>query len=147
MASRLGRTTAVVVAVLTSLAVTGCGGDRDDKGGSGLPTPRPGESYPGDALTVSGTVVNDRGCFEVDVAGTPRLIVWPSGSDVLHDDASVVVLPDDTRVTAGDRITADGVLYPVASLQGFPDGYWGQNVLFCTPQATHVLVLDHAARA
>lgn len=142
----LRRAAAIAAVTVVGLAMAGCGGDSDNKGGAGLPTPRPGESYPGEARTVSGIVINDRGCFEVEVAGSPRLIVWPSGSDVLSDDAGVVVLPDDTRITAGDRITGDGVLFPVASLQGYPDGYWGQNVSFCTPQATHVLVLDHTTR-
>lgn len=134
------------VAVLLSagLVVAGCGGGNE--GGTGLPTPRPGESYPGPTAQVSGTIVDDRGCFLLESAGIKRLVVWPSGTDQDRDDASVLSLPGGTQLRPGDTVSGAGAVVPVTALAGYPEGYWGQQVGFCTPDATEVLVLASAAR-
>lgn len=128
-----------VVLALAGLAVVGCS---DNEGGAPVPHQLDGESYPGTRTPVSATVVLDRGCFLADVDGARRLAVWPSGAEYAPNNPSVVVVDHAVAIHEADHVTGSAAVVLVGDLPGYPDGYWGQQMQFCTPDASAVLVFD-----
>lgn len=107
-------------------------------GGMGVPQQFEGETYPGPAATVAGTVwVAEDGCVYL-IDDRPRLIVWPSGSQL----SDPVRLPDGTELADGDEVTLEGRLVLAADLPGGADGYWGMVTGFCDAGGDQVLVAD-----
>ena len=80
----------------------------------------------------------------MDLDGARRVAVWPGGTEQSRSDGSIVVLPDGAEVVDGDQLDVSAVVFPMTSLAGYPDGYWGTQLVFCDPNGTEVLVLDTA---
>ena len=136
--------TSVTASVLLALGLAACGGgSSDNEAGGPIPSQRDGETYPGTRVPVAGTVeLASNGCMFVLTDGKRHLAVWPKGAAQDHDDATVVRLADGTTVKPKDSVSATGLLFPVTGLAGYPDGYWGQQVTFCVPNDSAVLVMD-----
>ena len=133
----------LVAALGVVLVLAACGGTSDNTAGGPLPNQRDGESYPGVRSEVTGQVLQtDNGCLYVVTDRGRQFAVWPRGAEQARDDARVVLLVDGNRVAPGDQVVAQAVTMPVTDLVGVPDGYWGNQLAFCAPDARAVLVLD-----
>jgi hypothetical protein len=133
----------VSLATLAAAVLGGCGADRDSEGGGPLPHQFDGESYPAPRFQATGEVVQtENGCLFVTVDGVRRYAVWPREAEQDRDDATLVRLADGTRVAAGNRIAVTAAVFPVASLPGVPDGFWGNYTGYCAPGDKDVIVLD-----
>lgn len=84
--------------------------------------------------TISGTVVDRKGCFMLDTGtGEPLLwIIWPVGSKQANDNTQVR-LDGGTMFQPGDPIEIDGALISRADLPEGTDihSYWGAPAQFC----------------
>jgi len=136
-----GRSAPVALVLAAAVTLSGCVADRaDDTGGGPIPQQFDGEIYPGPAREVSGEVrIADNGCVLLVEGARRRLLVFPAGASW---DGTGVVLPDATKVVDGDVVSGPGRYTPVDALPGGDAGYWGSQVLFCTPDAPDVAVMD-----
>lgn len=114
----------------------------DNQGGPGLPVQLPGETYPGEPLSVrSPLLVGTEGCFRLDVSGGERYVIWPADFTM---DGDVVITDAGVRIAEGDEVTGEGRLTPVDDLFALegPDGYWASVGGFCIRDEREVVVLD-----
>lgn len=61
---------------------------------------------------LAGRLVEDDGCLWIEGEGGRALALWPSGSTIEHDGASLVVVnTDGARAVVGTNVTASGGEY------------------------------------
>ena len=143
-AGRFGAILGAGVLLAASPALAGCGDD-DNTAGGPIPSQREGETYPGPRSDETVSVeLTDKGCWFVTLDGARRVAVWPAGTEQSRSDGSIVVLPGGAEVVDGDQLDVSAGVFPVKSLVGYPDGYWGTQLVFCDPSGTEVLVMDSA---
>ena len=112
-------------------------------GGDRLPVQQPGEAYGHQPVPLTGLIVlQDDGCWTVDLGDGARLVVFPPGYTQHPDNGSVMVGPDGTIVESATVIDAVGGVVPTARFPGVPDGYWGNYLTFCRPEVQEFVVLD-----
>jgi hypothetical protein len=140
-----------VVLLAACQAVPGGDTDLDNSAGLGVPQQFVSEEFPGERSAVRVRVhVAANGCFLGTVSGpgaTGRhLVVWPRGTRQ-GSSADELRLPQGTVVRDRDLLEGQGLLMPRKELEGFGnESYWDVAVGFCTPDASHVLVLDAVTR-
>jgi hypothetical protein len=136
-----------VVLLAACRAVPGGVDDQDNTGGLGVPQQFASEEFPGERSAVRLRVhVARNGCFLGAPSGTRAanryLIVWPRGTGQ-GSSGDELRLPQGTVVRDRDLLEGQGLLMSPEQLEGFGhEGYWDVAVGFCTPGASHVLVLD-----
>ncbi len=111
-------------------------------GGDRLPVQMPGEDYGHHPTPLTGTAeLRANGCWTVDLGDGPRLVVFPAGY-VKSPSGAAMESPDGVRISDGMAVDARGGIVGAGGFPGVPDGFWGNYIAFCDPQARELVVVD-----
>lgn len=124
------------------------GTDPPNEAGFGEPAQYPGEFLASPAFALTGTVrVLDNGCFMLDFDNEQRVVAFPEGFVTDPTDPATVVATDGSKIFDGASIDATGRSLPVDLMTGGRDSRWGNELDYCDPGATDLIVLDTATLA
>lgn len=133
-----GETTSTTEHVTTTTSNTG---------GEAFPVQLPDENYGHFPFALSGDLsLDDRGCWTIAFAGEERLLIFPMGF-TLASDGSTTVSPTGEGFASGQSVDMTGGLTATSSLPGVPDGFWGNYLSFCDPNANEVVIVDDLSPA
>jgi len=132
----------VLFIVVVVLGLAACGNE-STIAGDRLPVQQPGEDYGHQSVPLTGLILlQDDGCWTVDLGDGDRLVVFPQGFTQDPNDGSLIVGPDGTIVQSATVIDAMGGVVPSSQLADGSDGYWGGYLAFCNPEVQDFVVLD-----
>ena len=118
-------------------------------GGDGLPVLNPNQILARTPVPVEGEFnLEANGCWTADLGdGFTRVVVFPVGFEKPSDNGAAMRGADGTIITDDMLFDGSGAVSPVSTLPGYPDGFWGNYVSFCDPNALEVLVLSEVGAA
>lgn len=114
-------------------------------GGDGLPILTPDIPITRRPVPVEGQFsLAANGCWTADLGDhdNSRLVIFPVGYDKPADNGAAMRSPDGVLVVDGMAFDGFGYVTPTSTLPGYPDGYWGNHIAFCDPEALEVLILS-----
>ncbi len=113
------------------------------EGGFGPPAQGVGEFTKSFSNKITGTLyVDTAGCWTIEINGTHRMVVMPTGFEFDPSSAAILVGPDGTPFASGAPIDGEAFFEFGDLISGGPDGRWGNLMDFCDPELRELVVLD-----